>query len=351
MIMKKPTYTIAVTGLNAIDSPGPGVPVIRALHQARAFNVRVIGLCYEHLEPGIYMKDLVHKIYHVPYPSMGRAALMERLEYIHTREKFQVLIPNFDAELFNYIRLQSQLEQQLGVKMVLPTQEQFEARHKANLSKYGEKHGINVPTAIQVNTVKDAIAVAENWGYPVVIKGKFYDAKIAYTAAEVSQFFCKIAGEWGLPLLIQQFVKGVEVNVCGLGDGLGNTIGAVPMKKLYITDKGKAWAGVTLDDGKLIEMTHHLVAATRWRGPFELELIKTNNDEYYLIEINPRLPAWCYLPIGAGQNQAESLIKLALDEPVEPFQHYEVGKMFIRYAYDLIVDMEEFQAVAMNGEL
>ena len=64
--MQKPTYTIAVTGLNAIDSPGPGVPVIRALHEARGFNVRVIGLCYEHLEPGLYMKELVDKIFQVP---------------------------------------------------------------------------------------------------------------------------------------------------------------------------------------------------------------------------------------------------------------------------------------------
>ena len=40
-----------------------------------------------------------------------------------------------------------------------------------------------------------------------------------------------------------------------------------------------------------------------------------------------------------------------MEEPVEPFTHYEVGKMFIRYAYDLIVGMEKFQAVAINGEL
>ena len=39
--------TIAVTGLNAIDSPGPGVSVIRALRDAASFDVRIIGLSYE----------------------------------------------------------------------------------------------------------------------------------------------------------------------------------------------------------------------------------------------------------------------------------------------------------------
>lgn len=349
--MQKPTYTIAVTGLNAIDSPGPGVPVIRALHEAKAFDVRVIGLCYEHLEPGIYMKELVDKIYHVPYPSMGQELLMERLAYIHTRENLQVLIPNFDAELFNYICLQHVLEQQWGIKMVLPTRAQFEARHKVNLSQFGETHGIKVPTAQQVFSASEAVAVASGMQFPVVVKGKFYDAKIAHSPAQVAQFFHKIATEWGLPLLIQEFVSGTEVNVCGLGDGKGETLGAVPMKKLYITDKGKAWAGVTLDDETLLETTRRLVAATKWRGPFELEFIKTEREEYCLIEINPRFPAWCYLPTGAGQNQVESLIKLAMGERVTPFHHYDVGKMFIRYAYDLIVGMDEFQAVAMNGEL
>ena len=55
--MSKPTYTIAVTGLNNIDSPGPGIPVIRGLKESEAFDVRIIGLSYENLEPGIYMPE------------------------------------------------------------------------------------------------------------------------------------------------------------------------------------------------------------------------------------------------------------------------------------------------------
>ena len=47
--MEKPEYTIGVTALNAIDNPGPGIPVIRALREAKSFNVRIIGLSYESL--------------------------------------------------------------------------------------------------------------------------------------------------------------------------------------------------------------------------------------------------------------------------------------------------------------
>ena len=62
---------IGVTGLNAIDSPGPGVPVIRGLREAKSFKARIIGLAYEPLEPGIYIDGLVDKTYLIPYPSAG----------------------------------------------------------------------------------------------------------------------------------------------------------------------------------------------------------------------------------------------------------------------------------------
>lgn len=83
----------------------------------------------------------------------------------------------------------------------------------------------------------------------------------------------------------------------------------------------------------------------------ELELIRSENNEYYLIEINPRIPAWVYLAVGAGQNIPEALVKLALGLDVKPFMKYEIGKMFIRYSYDLITDMSEFENFSMNREL
>ena len=79
--------------------------------------------------------------------------------------------------------------------------------------------------------------------------------------------------------------------------------------------------------------------------------MKTPENEYYLIEINPRLPAWVYLSVGAGQNLPEALVKLALGENVKPFDKYEVGKLFIRYSYDLITDINEFEKLSLYAEL
>jgi len=92
------------------------------------------------------------------------------------------------------------------------------------------------------------------------------------------------------------------------------------------------------------------VEKSQWRGGCELEFIKTRKEEYYLIEMNPRFPAWVYLANGCGQNHAEALVKMALGEEVKPFTQYVSGKMFIRYSYDMIVDISEFEKISTTGE-
>jgi carbamoyl-phosphate synthase large subunit len=342
--------TVGITGLNNIDSPGPGIPVIRGIRESKDFDVRIIGLAYEHLEPGIYMKDLVDKTYMIPYPAEGKDALFKRLLEIHAIEKLDAIIPNFDAELFSFIKLEQQLAN-VGIKTYLPTLSQFEERHKSNLSAYGEKYGVDVPKGTEVFSISDLDNTLKSMNYPVMIKGKYYDAYPAYSMEQAVSYFGKMSSKWGFPVIVQEFVKGSEVNVIALGDGKGNLIAAVPMRKQYITDKGKAWGGITIDDKTMLELARKVMSLTKWKGGMELELIRTPENKLFLLEINPRIPAWVYLAVGAGQNIPEALLKLALGIPVEPFTRYDVGKMFVRYSYDLIVDLELFSRLTTTGEL
>jgi len=125
----------------------------------------------------------------------------------------------------------------------------------------------------------------------------------------------------------------------------------IPMRKLYITDKGKAWAGITLDDEHFVELARSFVAATHWRGGCELEVIQKPDGRSYILEVNPRFPAWIYLTAAAGQNQPAMLVNLAMGHAQPALTEYEVGKIFVRYAWDLITDISEFQQISVNGEL
>ncbi len=348
--MKKITLTVAVSGLNNTDNPGPGVPFIRAIKDSPTFDVRIVGLAYENLEPGIYMPGLVEKTYMIPYPSEGKDAVLQRIAHIHERENIQVLIPNFDSELHTFMLCEKELEE-MGIRTFLPTIKQYEERHKWNLPEFGKKYDVKVPKSIALNSSNDASKIEENFNFPVMVKGLFYDAYIAYNMEQVYNHFNRISSKWGFPVIVQEFVKGSEVNVIALGDGKGQTIGAVPMRKQYITDKGKAWGGITLDSPVMMELTEQIIKKTQWRGGMELELIRTAENQFYLIEINPRLPAWLYLAVGAGQNLPDALLKLALGMEVKPMSHYDTGSMFVRYSYDMIVNVEQFQKMSINGEL
>ena len=348
--MAKKKITLAVTGLNNTDNPGPGVPFIRGIKESSAFDARIIGLVYENLEPGIYMENLCDRVFQVPYPSSGSDELIERIEVIDQQEKLDVLIPNFDAELFSFMKNEQRLLAK-GIHTFLPGIKQFQEREKDKLPEFGKKYGIKVPEGMKLGTPRQIEEIEEKFDYPVMIKGQFYDAYKAYNKEQVRQAFQKISEKWGLPVIVQEFVKGTEVNVVALGDGKGNTIAAVPMRKQYITDKGKAWGGITLADEKMMELTRMIIRETRWKGGMELELIKTHMGDYFLVEINPRIPAWVYLAVGAGQNIPEALVKLALGEDVQPMETYKIGKMFVRYSYDMIVDLEKFAAISMNKEI
>lgn len=341
---------IAVTGLNAIDSPGPGVAVIRSIRDGLNRPVRILGLAYESLEPGIYMEGICDKTYQVPYPAAGAEVLYQAISRIHEKEKIDVIIPNFDAELYNFITIAPRLNA-LGIHSFLPSLEMFDARDKLNLYAFGQQHHLLVPKDKVIYSVNDLYQIGEEFGYPLVVKGKYYDAVVAYTLEQAQKAFYKISAKWGFPIIVQQFIQGTEVNIAALGDGEGNTISIIPMRKMYITEKGKAWAGITLEDEALIDLAKQFVAATKWRGGFEVEIMKTANDELYIMEINPRFPAWIYLSAGAGQNQPAALVKMALGEKIEPFTTYAVGKLFIRYSWDLIVDVSKFQQFSAFGNL
>lgn len=348
--MNKQKITVALSGLNNTDNPGPGVPVIRGIRDSGDFDARIVGLAYENLEPGIYMHNVVDKTYQVPYPSDGTNILLNRILEINGKDPIDLVIPNFDAELYAFMRAEKKLAEE-GIRTFLPTMEQFEERHKSNLPEFGKKYRVKVPFSKPITSQRDIEDLKEDFEFPLMVKGKFYDAYLAYNEEQVRMHYNKITAKWGLPVIIQEFIRGTEVNVVALGDGKGNTIGAVPMRKQYITDKGKAWAGITLDDKKMLELTDHIISSMKWRGGMELEIVKSHENELYVIEINPRIPAWVYLAVGAGQNLPEALVKLALGMEVEPFTEYEVGKMFIRYSFDLITDVSEFEKLSTLGEL
>ena len=346
------TATIAITGMNARpDNPGPGVAVARCLREDPAFQGRIIGLSYDALDPGLYLEEYCDAAYLLPYPSTGDQALLDQLQNIQSQEQIEVLIPCLDAELPGMVRLRPALEE-MGLKTFLPDGDQLRLRNKDHLPELAEMAGIQCP---EIKSITQAgffyQCQEEGWTYPLVVKGLFYGARIAYSADEAAEAFRKIAAEWGYPALVQRMIKGEEYNLTAVGDGTGKLLGPVMMKKMAVTDKGKAWAGISIDDPTLLAASESLAEAIQWRGPLEVEVMRDAQGNYQLIEINPRFPAWIYLSKGVDRNLPLALLRLALGQDPGEFPPTQAGVLFIRHAVENIVPLAEFEAIVTRGGL
>lgn len=349
--MPRSDLHVAVTGLNATDNPGPGVSVMRALRHEASFRGELVGLAYDTLDPGIYCRELdLLGAFLLPYPSQGTEAILARLRYVHEQARIDVLIPTLDSELPSLIALEDDLAR-LGIRTFLPTRRQLDLRAKTRLADLGRTAGLDVPEGRIVAVPGELYSLHEHFPWPVVVKGAFYGATVCRTVDEAVAAFHACVATWGHPVLVQQYHPGDEYDVAVLGDGAGGMVGAVPMKKTMLTDKGKGWAGVAVRDPELLAVARRFLAATRWRGPCEVEVLKTAEGRYLLLEVNPRFPAWTYLCAGAGQNLPWATVRLALGEDVGVLPDYRPGTMFVRIALDQIATMDEFREVATHGEL
>jgi carbamoyl-phosphate synthase large subunit len=346
---------IAVTGLNATDTPGPGVPVVRCIKEHPRWQGRVVGLAYDALEPGILDTQLIDAAYLMPYPKTGKAALLEKIRYIHERERLDVIIPTLDSEILNFIQIGDELTE-MGIRTYLPTEEQFTKRAKVNLHKLQDEFDIKTPVTHLIPDAYKIPLLREK--YPVIVKGVFYEAYMAYTIDEAVYYCNKIAAKWGFPVLIQRYVEGEELNAAAVGDGKGGISGMVCMKKMVLTDKGKGWACVSIKNEALMELTRRIVKSLKWRGALEVEAIYSKTDDaFYLIEINPRFPSWIYLAKAAGINLPYILLTAALGNTRKPPADdasgidYTTGVVFTNYTVNLITDLNKIQTLFTTGEI
>ena len=348
--MNERVLNIAVSGLNATDNPGPGVAVIRSIRESGEFEGIITGLAYNPLDPGAHMRGICDNVFLIPYPSQGAENLLERIRIIHSILPLDVIIPTLDSELSAYLKIGRELAS-LGIHTFLPDEEMFNLRSKSRFHLLRDI-GINVPRGKAVSDAEAVYDLEKEYPFPLMLKGQFYEAFVAHSPMEAVSLFHKICSKWGLPVVVQEFIQGTEYDVVAVGDGKGGLMGAVPMKKMQLTDQGKAWAGITIADEGMNEFVRSVMSKLKWRGPCEFELMKARDSgEYYLIEVNPRFPAWCYLGTGAGQNLPWATVRLALGERVAPFTTYEVGTLFLRHSVEHIYPLSQYRHLTTEGQL
>ena len=345
--MKAPC--IAVSGLHRGENPQPGAGIVRSLRR-RFPDAHIVGLSYDVMESGIYVENGPDEAHLMPYPTAGGAALLDRIDSIRKRTPFDLFIPTLDSEIEVFSGLSDQLIQR-GIRTCLPKVEVLKRRAKQHLPALVETCGVRIPETRIVPDLQAAYRAAGELGYPLVVKGPFYEAKIVHNMAQLTAAASHLLAEWGHPLILQGFVSGSEFNVLGVGDGAGGWFGHCCLRKTQLSDKGKGLSGITVNDSRLSNLCADLIRELKWPGPFEIELIREEStDDYMLIEINPRFPAWVDFPSMLGVNFAALLVDmLQLDRVPEPLPSCKPGSFYIRHQIEVVGDINRYAGL-LKGE-
>jgi carbamoyl-phosphate synthase large subunit len=317
---------IGVTGFWTTDNPHPGLAVVRALRDADA-SWRIVALTWDRWSTGAFAGDLIDAHALIPFPGAGPRPLLARLRALTARHPLDVVVPTVDAEQAHWIALRGDLRR-LGVHTVLPTVAALRAREKRRLPALGRRAGIAVPET-RVLPSSDAVTrAAGERPFPQMLKGALVDSVVVHTPEDFRVAAHELAAQWGYPLLAQPLIAGEEYDVAGVARR-GELLGAAVMKKLAVTNKGTAWAGVTVDEPRFVDRLRRLVRVLGWDGAIEAEFLAGPDGTVSCFEINPRFPSWIALAADAGANLPAALVRLALGDEPEPGRA-RPGRLFAR---------------------
>jgi carbamoyl-phosphate synthase large subunit len=234
--------------------------------------------------------DIADKLYFEPLTA-------EDVENIVDVEKPYGAIVQFGGQ--TAIKLTKALTE-MGVK-ILGTQEvdMDRAEDRKEFDEALNNCGILRPKGSTIFTVEEAKKVANNLGYPVLVRPSYVlggqGMAIAYDDKEIENYvndINEIAQEH--PILVDKYILGKECEVDAICDGEDILIPGV-MEHLeragvHSGDSISVYPTQTLDkkyEDKIVEYTYKIAKELNVIGILNIQFI-VSNDKVYIIEVNPR---------------------------------------------------------------
>jgi carbamoyl-phosphate synthase large subunit len=308
--MSAPELRVAVSGFDGLDNPHPGWPVAGAIRAAKGERVAIAALGYGPYMTAAWQPGAAESLHVMPPIGAGDAAWRDCLVDIHRVRRLDALIPCLDLEVPVVARLSEALARE-GIRTLVPRVESVLATSKLALPRLCHAHGFPTPRTIHVGALSDLPLHADQFGYPLMVKGTVAGAKRATNRDEALLEAKKLNAEWGGGVILQEPIHGEEFVVAMVAGRDGACRGAVAMRKIGVNSMGKGVVGAVVDDPDLMAHARAILAAIDWRGPLELEFVRVpKTKRYYLIEVNCRFPSWIGLSAWGGLN----LPALLLDE-------------------------------------
>ena len=188
-----------------------------------------------------------------------------------------------------------------GVKIIGTDCDAIErAENRDAFEKILEDLGIPQPKGRAVTKIEDGVKVAKEIGYPVLVRPSFVLGGRAMQLVgneEQLRHYLRTAVEIDedKPVLVDHYIQGKEVEVDAICDGhdvfVAGIMELVERTGIHSGDSISVYPSFSISDkvkGKILTYSKQLGLGIGIVGLFNIQFIVDDNDDVYIIEVNPR---------------------------------------------------------------
>ncbi len=197
------------------------------------------------------------------------------------------------------IKLTKFLDEQ-GIRILGTSADSIDvAEDRERFEELCENLGINRPKGQTIFTTEEALAAAEQIGYPILLRPSYVlggqNMIIAFNDADVKEYMKIILSqEIENPVLIDKYMMGTELEVDAICDGedilIPGIMEHIERTGIHSGDSIAVYPSWNLNDiirEKIIKQSRELALALGTRGLVNIQYLIYNND-LFIIEVNPR---------------------------------------------------------------
>jgi diaminopimelate decarboxylase len=294
---------ICVSGLYSGTNPQPGVGIARSLRAAYP-AATLIGVEYSNRCSGIHWHDLDDVWLQPPWEHIDLDRYAIRIREL--LDAGALWISGVDLEI-------------MWLSSVFPDGHPNLLTPPAGALKKISKPGVEAHRGLPVKIPEFISTEESDWnlhgfcrehGWKVWLKGPYYEAVRTSSWDAFERVRAILSDAWSTErLFLQAHVTGYEESVCFCAYQ-GELIEAVYMRKRELTEEGKTWAGeVVAVPDHILSPLRKIVQDLKWTGGAELEMVRDAAGQLWLLECNPRFPAWIHGGTITGHNLPAALVQ------------------------------------------
>jgi diaminopimelate decarboxylase len=320
---------IYISGLYSGTNPQPGIGITRSLRQAYP-DATLVGVEYSNRSSGIHWTDLDELWLQRPWEELNLDTYADEVREVLESGAFWV--SGFDLEIMWLASLYPEGHRNL----MTPSAAALKKISKPAVEAH-KGLPVRIPPFISTeNSDWDIHTFCRQHDWKVWLKGPYYEAvrTVSWDAFEIVR--SALSRAWSTErLFLQTHVSGYEESVCFCAYQ-GELIEAVYMRKRELTEEGKTWAGdVTEVSEEFLKPLRRVIKELNWTGGAELEMVRDPQEQLWLLECNPRFPAWIHGSTIAGRNLPALLIERASGIPAKKAE--PVSEEFTRVVLEVPV--------------